>query len=159
MMVSKLAAFALGTVLWGLWVLLWREPDWPVIIAGLVFPAGMYLALRYGRISLRVPKSFFRLDLWFLFGVLVLWRVLLSVCRVGWSILAGGISPGVVVIPLELRTETAQLLFLWAITVTPGTIALLAEGNRLHVHCLYTPPGGELPELMPLQGLLQKLLG
>lgn len=158
-MVSKLAAFALGTALWGLWVLLWREPDWPVILAGLVFPVGMYLALCYGRISVRVPKSFFRLDLWFLFGVLVLWRVLLSVCRVGWSILAGGISPGVVVIPLHLHTETAQLLLLWAITVTPGTIALLAEGNRLHVHCLYAPPGGELPELMPLQGLLQKLLG
>lgn len=130
-----------------------------MVLAGMVFPVGMYLALSYRLVLLDVPRGFFRLDLWFLFGVLVLWRVIMSVCRVGWSILTGGISPGVVVVPLRLRTEAAQLLLLWAITVTPGTIALLAQGNTLYVHCLHLPPAGDLPGLAPLQRLLQKLLG
>lgn len=158
-MFSKLVALVLGAALWGLWVLLWRRLDWPVVLAGMVFPVGMYLALSYRLVLLDVPRGFFRLDLWFLFGVLVLWRVIMSVCRVGWSILTGGISPGVVVVPLRLRTEAAQLLLLWAITVTPGTIALLAQGNTLYVHCLHLPPTGDLPGLAPLQRLLQKLLG
>ncbi|MCS7240038.1 MAG: Na+/H+ antiporter subunit E [Candidatus Bipolaricaulota bacterium] len=157
-MLARLTACVLGAALWGLWVLLWRSPSWPVILVGVIFPASLYFALSRGLVLLRVPKSFFRLDLWCLFGGLVLWRIFLSVCRVGWSIITGCISPGIVVVPLRLRTEAAQLLLFWAVTVTPGTIALVAEGDVLYVHCLCVSPATDLPGLARLQGLLEKLL-
>lgn len=154
----NLAPFVLvGGLLWGLWVLLWREPGWPVVLAGGVFPLGVWLARRTGHVSLAFPSSIFRLDLWALFFGLVAWRVVLAVARTAWNGLTGSFQPGVVAIPLRLRTEMAQLLLLWAITVTPGTIALLLEEDVLYVHCLHPPAGPHIPGVDRLQQVLARI--
>lgn len=159
LMLGVFAVLALGGVLWGLWLLLWRRPDWPVVLAGCVFPLGLWLARRTGRAALAVPSRFFRVDLWLFFLGFTFWRVILSVTQTAWAAVTGKINPGVVAVPLRVRTEMAQLLLLWAITVTPGTIGLLAEGDILYVHCLYVPPGAALPGVDRLQDILARIWG
>lgn len=154
---SMLATLAVGSALWGLWILLWRQPFWPVILAGGVFPLGLWLLRRKGLVSLALPPRFFRLDLWLRFLGLVGARVVTSVGQAAWAALTGSIRPGVVTVPLRVRSEMAQLLLLWAITITPGTIALLAEGDMLYVHCLHLPSDGSLIGLDHLQGLLERI--
>lgn len=149
----------LGGALWGLWVLLWREPRWPIVLGGGVFPLGLWLLGRAGRVALTVPRGFLRVDLWFRFLALVGLRVAVAVAQTSGAVLAGTVQPGVVRVPLRVRSELAQLLLLWAITVTPGTIALLAEGDVLHVHCLHLPTGADLPGLGRLQDLLERIWG
>ncbi len=148
---------ALGGALGGLWVLLWREPRPSVALAGGAFLVGLWVLQRTGRVALALPKGFFRLDLWLRFLALVGARVALAVGQTAWAALRGSIRPGILAVPLRLRSETAQLLLLWAITVTPGTIALLAEGDVLYVHCLHLPAGSELPGLARLQDLLERI--
>lgn len=155
-MVQILGAFGVGGLLWGLWVLLWRTTDWPVIAAGSVFLAGVYLFLWARRISLDLPHSVLRLDLWLSFFAIVAARVVMAVGKTGLAIVSGRVEPTVVAIPVPLGSELGRLLFLWAITVTPGTIALLVEGNLAYVHCLCRPSEKGLSSLTRL---LERILG
>ncbi|MBC7319690.1 Na+/H+ antiporter subunit E, partial [bacterium] len=68
-------------------------------------------------------------------------------------------APGIVAVPVRLRSGMGRLFLLWAITITPGTIALLMEGELLYVHCLRRPEGGTIPGLTALEGVLFKLWG
>jgi len=156
---GNFAAFLLGAVLWGLWVLLWRGPNWPLIAAGGVFPLVIWLAHRTGRLVLAVPAGFFRADLWILFFALVGWRVVQAVFHTAFAAVTGTIRPGVLAIHVQVQTEMARLLLIWAITVTPGTIGLLVERDMLYVHCLHLPSGAVLPGLDRLQGLLKRMWG
>ncbi len=80
-----------------------------------------------------------------------------SVC-----ILTGRTRPGIVAVPVQVRSEIGQLLLLWSITVTPGTIALLVE-DSLYVHALHLPsnPGPKLtlPGLSTVEWVLKRLWG
>lgn len=130
-----------------------------MILVGSAFPLGLWLVCRTGRVTLALPPRVFRVDLWALFFGLVAWRVTVAVARTAWAALTGTIQAGIVAVPLRVRTEMAQLLLLWAITVTPGTIALLAEGDVLYVHCLHLPAGPHLPGVNRLQDLLERIWG
>ncbi len=156
---SFFAVLAVGGALWGLWVLLWREPSWPLILAGCFFPLGLWLARRTGRVALAFPSGFFRVDLWLLFFGLVGARIVVAVAQTAWTAVKGDIQPGVVAVPLRVRAEMAQLLLLWAITVTPGTIGLLVEDDVLYVHFLRLPAGPHLAGLERLQDLLKRMWG
>lgn len=151
---------ALGTILWGIWVLLWRGAEWPILAAGAAFPLATLAAVGVRALGLDFPVSpWIRLDLWLLFAAVMVALVTRAVVRTAWSILTGGVSPGIVAIPVRLRSEMGQLLFMWAITVTPGTIALLVEGDMAYVHCLHRPSGPHLRELSAVERLLGKLWG
>ncbi len=156
---DMLAVFVVGAMLWGLWVLLWREPSWPVILAGAAFPLGLWLLRRSGRVRLALPPPFFRLHLWLGFWLTVGLRVAIAVAQTAWAAVTGSISPGIAAVPLRVRSEMAQLLLLWAITVTPGTIALLVEGETLYIHCLHLPPRGYPEGVERLQSLVQRIWG
>jgi|GEM_PF-967602 len=158
-MARVLAACATGALLWGLWVLLWRSPHWPVVLSGAVFPVGLIVLLRSGRVSLNLPLSAFRIDLWLLFFGLVAFRVALAVVRTGYAAISGHVSPAIVAIPMTLRSEIGQLLLLWAITVTPGTIALLVEKDTVYIHCLHRPSDPQSLGLSRLMWLLERIWG
>lgn len=131
----------------------------PLIAAGGVFPLVIWLAHRTGRLVLAVPAGFFRADLWILFFALVGWRVVQAVFHTAFAAVTGTIRPGVLAIHVQVQTEMARLLLIWAITVTPGTIGLLVERDMLYVHCLHLPSGAVLPGLDRLQGLLKRMWG
>lgn len=46
------------------------------------------------------------------------------------------IRPDVVVVPMELRSAVAKVTYANSITLTPGTVTLLLEDDRVEVHAL-----------------------
>jgi len=158
-MARVLAACATGALLWGLWILLWRNPQWPVVASGAVFPVGLLVLLRSGRVSLNFPLSALRIDLWLLFFAFLAFRLALAVARTGYAAFSGRVSPAVVAMPMTLRSEMGQLLLLWAITVTPGTIALLVEKDTVYIHCLHRPSDHQSLGLARLVRLLERIWG
>jgi multisubunit Na+/H+ antiporter MnhE subunit len=154
------AALVGGGILWGLWILFWRSTGLPVVLSGMWCPLTLFfLAVRRG-LGIGVSCSvWFRPDLWGSFLFLFLYGVIRGVCRTTVSILRGKYSPGIIAIPLRVRSDLGKLLLVLAITASPGTIALLAEEEILYVHCLELPPKPELPGIGLLQRILVKLTG
>jgi len=147
-----------GAVLGGLWVLLWREAPWPTKLAGAVWPVILGLAARRGFLTFRGPWTpWVRWDLWVLLFLAVGWMITRAVVATAWAVLRGRASPGIVGVPVRLTPGVPQLLFLWAITVTPGTIAILVEEHWAYVHCLHRPSGPEVPGLALLERILGRL--
>lgn len=149
-----------GGLLWGLWILLWRSAELPVALSGLFWPAAfLFLAIRKGLGTEVRWQAWLRLDLWtaylFLFGV----NVVRGVAGTAWAIVWGRVSPGIIAVPLRVKSDLSRLLLILAITASPGTIALLAEREILYVHCLRLPPGPELPGVEALQRVLLELAG
>ncbi|HAF71264.1 TPA: hypothetical protein DCL37_08005 [Candidatus Acetothermia bacterium] len=153
-------AVGAGGLLMALWLVLWRELSWPVLASGALFPLGFALLAGLGRLSLDLPfRVWYRLDLWAAFLAMVALRVGLAVLSTGLVVLRGREAPGIVAVPVRLRSGMGRLFLLWAITITPGTIALLMEGELLYVHCLRRPEGGTIPGLVALEEVLLKLWG
>ncbi|RLE31173.1 hypothetical protein DRJ54_01040 [Candidatus Acetothermia bacterium] len=159
-MARTISGLLSGGLLMGVWAALWRSTDWPVLASGLVFPLSLAALTGLGRLGPDLPlRIWLRLDLWGAFLVLVALRVTAAVISTSWAVISGGRSPGIVAVPVRLRSHMGRLLLLWAVTVTPGTIALLLEGDLLYVHCLRRPPGAVLPGLPSLEGVLLRLWG
>ena len=155
-----LPAAAVGGLLWGLWLVLWRSASWPVLASGALFPVGLALLSGLGRIRPEPPaRVWLRLDLWLLLMGLVTARVVVAVITTTWAILTGRVRSGIVAMPVRLRSRMGRLLLLWAVTVTPGTIALLLEGDLLYVHTLRRPAGAMVPGIPALEGVLLRLWG
>lgn len=149
-----------GALLWGLWVLLWRRADPVVLASGAVFPLGIAGAAALGLLRFDFSlTAWYRLDLWLRFAGLVALLVAQGVTWTGWSVLTGRSRSGIVTVPLEVRSEMGRLLLMWAITVTPGTIALLAEGDLVYIHCLHRPEGFQVRGEGRVQELLRRLWG
>jgi len=149
-----------GGLLWGLWLLLWRSIAWPVVASGAIFPLGLAMALKAGVVRLDFPaRAWLRWDLWALLALLLSFRVAQGVLTTSYAILTGRARSGVIAVPVRLTSDMGRLLFLWAVTVTPGTIALLLEEELLYVHCLRRPRGMTPTGLTALEGVLLRLWG
>ncbi len=155
-----LGAAVLGFMLFLLWVGLWRQVTPSVLFSGAVLsllPAGLAL---WGKVELRQPvAAWVRVDLWIVFLFLVALRVAQAVAVTAVSVITGKAHSGIVAVPVSVQSDMARLLLLWSITVTPGTIALLLEGDLLYVHCLCQPVRPGLPGLQFTQRLLGGLWG
>lgn len=155
-----LAAAVGGGVLWGIWVLLWRSTAPTVLISGLWCPVFLGLLVWQGKVGRELaPGVWFRLDLWLSFFALFLFGILRGVVATGLAVITGRTRPGIIAVPLRVRSDLSRLLLILAITASPGTIALLAEGEILYVHCLHLPSGPRLSGVDALQGMLRKLAG
>jgi len=157
---ALLTALVGGGLLWGLWVLLWRSASPPVLFSGLWCPLALLLFSRWGGLGRGVPlHTWARLDLWVGYFLLFGLGVVRGVIGTSLSIIAGKARPGIIAIPLQVRSDLGKLLLVLAITASPGTIALLAEGEILYVHCLHLPTGPDLPGIGAVRALLVKLAG
>ena len=157
---ALLPALVGGGLLWGIWVLLWRSTSIPVLLSGLWWPLALLSSSRWGGLGRGVPPhTWVRLDLWVAYLVLFSLGVVRGVARTSLSIIAGVARPGIIAIPLQVRSDLGKFLLVLAITASPGTIALLAEGEILYVHCLHLPTGPDLPGIGALRALLVKLAG
>ncbi len=155
-----IGGIVVGGLLWGMWVLLWRGAAWPILALGGLFPVATLGATKAGTLPMDFPLSaWFRLDLWLAFAGTVCALVVAAVARTGWAILTGRVRSGIIAIPIRVRSEMGQLLLLWAITITPGTIALLVEEDTAYVHCLHRPSGPCLSGTTLVENLLVRLWG
>src|SRR4051794_3257684 len=82
-----------------------------------------------------------RIFFWFHYIFIFLpWEIFKSSVQVTIAVLfpARNIKPGILAIPLELRTDWGIALLANSITLTPGTLSLDVSGDKktLFVHCL-----------------------
>ena len=68
----------------------------------------------------------------------LLWQIVLSNWDVAKRVLSPrlGIDPCVVRLPHDLRTPWAVSCYANSITLTPGTVAMVADGAEMVVHCI-----------------------
>jgi len=125
-------------MLWLFWTLLTGfNPE--EIIAGIVVSAVISIVVGYG--FLREHKA--RYVKGFLFFMLYipyyLYQEVTSNLQVMFSILTGRINPGIFEVPHSHTHEWGITMLSNSITMTPGTLTLEAEPEKLYVHCLNSP--------------------
>ncbi|MFA9446906.1 Na+/H+ antiporter subunit E [Egicoccus sp. AB-alg6-2] len=101
---------------------------------------------------------------WIVWAVLVfLWALVLSNVRVAWEVMTPGLglTPAIVRVPTNTRTNAETTLLANMITMTPGTLSLeVDEDNRdLYVHTLYyTTRTAFLADIAKLERTLLKAM-
>ena len=90
-----------------------------------------------------VGQPTYPLRLWRVMNLLVffVWELLLANLRLAYDVLTPGyrLRPGVVAIPIEVRSDTEITLLANMITLTPGSFSLDVSADRrvLYVHVMY----------------------
>ena len=112
-----------------------------VVSLVVVLVAGQRLALLSGvRLTPLAPLHLLRY-LGYFFGQLALSN--LDVARRVVSP-ALPINPGLVEVRISLTSDLGRMLLANSITLTPGTLTVEAEGDRLLIHWIDSTPGGDL---------------
>ena len=74
-------------------------------------------------------------------AVFFVYELVLSSVRVAWAVIAPNppISPGIIAVPLDVRTDLQITLFANLVSLTPGTLSLdVSEDRRtLYVHDMF----------------------
>jgi multicomponent Na+:H+ antiporter subunit E len=141
------------------WLLLSASFDWQHILAGVVI--AVLLTAFWGEIIFTGSQT--RFSLGQVFGLaaylasLVL-EIIKANFHVAYLVLHPRlpISPGFVTYQLGLKKDLTKALFLNSITLTPGTITVEYEGDRLVVHC-FTRENAEAVQHWPLYQKIKKL--
>ena len=86
------------------------------------------------RYTARVPRAL-------AFAAYFLWELVVANLEVAWEVLTPGVRrrPGVVAVPLQVRTDAEITLLATVITLTPGTLSLdlSDDAGTLYVHALF----------------------
>jgi multicomponent Na+:H+ antiporter subunit E len=149
----------LAFLLLGFWLLLSASFDWQHILAGTVI--ALLLTAFWGEIIFTKGKTHFSLGQVFGLGAylasLVL-EIIKANIYVAYLVLHPRlpISPGFVTYKLDLEKDLTKALFLNSITLTPGTITVEYEGDRLVVHC-FTRENAEAVQHWSLYQKIKKL--
>lgn len=115
-----------------------------------------------------VPRSGVRpnyiLKLWHIiyFVLFFLWELILSNVRVAYEILTPNfyMTPGVVAIPLDLKSDDEITLLANLITLTPGTLSLDVSDDRrtLYIHAMYIEDDLEVFKAKIKNGLEKRVM-
>jgi multicomponent Na+:H+ antiporter subunit E len=113
------------------------------------FLAGMVLAILILVFVRATAVDYLRkLVLVVAFVAFFLWELVLANMRVARDVLSPRprISPGVIAIPLDIRTPAEVTLLANLITLTPGTLSLDVAGDRtmLYIHGMYVSNADEV---------------
>jgi len=131
-----------GLVLNALLALAWVAISGDVSVGNFAvgFGLGLVILVFTRRI---VGQPTYPLRLWRVMNLLVffVWELLLANLRLAYDVLTPGyrLRPGVVAIPIEVRTDTEITLLANMITLTPGSFSLDVSADRrvLYVHVMY----------------------
>lgn len=133
----RLGVLVVGTATW---LLLWGTLDLTGAAMGMALSALIAWTLplkagpNLGHILRKFPKI---ISLLFFF----LWELLLANLRLAWDAITPGldISPSIIALPLEAKTDSEIFLLAMLITLTPGTLSMEVTPDRrdLIVHCAY----------------------
>lgn len=129
------------------WLLLTFNFTLPNLIAGAV--AALITSLLFAKHHFRDGAKFLQpvRYFWFLvYLVIIIWECIKANFDVAYRVLhpAMPIKPGIVKVPLTLKSDFARTMLANSITMTPGTIAVDIIGDDLFVHWIYV--SAEHPE-------------
>ena len=122
-----------------LWILFNGRITVEILLFGIVISAAVYaLSCALFGFSWKKDLAFFKM----IPGILGLFRVLiweiiksnLAVAKMIWS--SGKISPSYETFVTPLRTTAARIALTDCITLTPGTITALLDGDHYTIHCM-----------------------
>ncbi len=68
------------------------------------------------------------------------------------------IKPGIVKIPLELKSKMAKVILANSITLTPGTFTVKMEDGYLYIHWIYIYTYDKKEQKEKIVGLMEKIL-
>ena len=125
-------AFGLRFCVFGLlwWGLTWSTRNWPLALV-FVTAAAVSSLILYAPIHLR-PMGLARFIPFFLFSSL---QGGLDVARRAYSP-AMPLQPGLITHTLDFTHPVAGVIFIWVVSLLPGTASVHLEGQRLHIHVL-----------------------
>lgn len=111
-----------------------------IVIFGLVIAAAMYVFVcKFMDYSIRKDISYIKKFFMLLQYVCVLvWEIVKANFAVIKLITSSKyeLEPAMVLFKVDLETKMARVILANSITLTPGTITVLLEGDELIVHCL-----------------------
>ncbi|MFO8067562.1 MAG: Na+/H+ antiporter subunit E [Bacteroidales bacterium] len=128
------------TLLLIFWLLITFSLSVENIIVGAV--AALITTLFFGKYF---AKSFYKIIqpqryFWFLIYLFIfIWEVIKANFDVAYRVLhpALPIKPGIVKVPLEVKSNIARTILANSITMTPGTITVDIIGDEIYVHWIY----------------------
>lgn len=134
--------FLWNLLLAGTWAMATGEFSLGNLIVGFILG---YICLLFARRRDDPEHYFARVPLVFVFAVTYLWDLFLANMRVAYDVITPRhyMKPGVIAVPLEVRTDAEIILLSNLITLTPGTLSLdLSQDRRiLYVHFMYIDGG------------------
>lgn len=122
------------------WLLLTFSLEWQNIVVGAV--AAMITTIIFGKhfvtslYKLLQPQRYF----WALVYLFIFtWELLKANFDVAYRVLhpAMPIKPGIVRVPMEVKSDIARTMLANSITMTPGTITVDIIGDNIYVHWIY----------------------
>lgn len=127
-------------VLLALWIVFNGRLTLEVVLIGLVLTSALtWFSCRFLGYSFRLEKNALKL----VPGVLgYLWLLACEIVQSNWTLLGyvwgrkRELKPKLVTFTTPLETQLARNVLSDSITLTPGTITAMQEGDRLTVHCL-----------------------
>jgi|SRR5690554_1562605 len=145
-------------LLLGFWLLMSGSADWQHILVGTI--VAILVMWFWGSPATSQQKFHFKPILYALWltGVMLaeIWK---SAWHVAQIILLGRkIDPKLVWVDTPLQSRLARVVFSNCITLTPGTLTVSLEGNRLLVHAL-TPEFGKGLSDWKVHKILKKMEG
>jgi len=121
-----------------LWLLISGSYSWQHILTGMVF--ALILTLFWSQMTIHETKrtrfTWHQIKLFFRYLSFLELEVLKANFVVAYMVLSPKmpISPGLIIFNLDLKRDLTRVLYANSITLTPGTITVDMEGDRLLVH-------------------------
>lgn len=127
-------------LLFALWLLLNGKVTLEIILFGIGIIALLALLcyVLFGYTPKKELRLYRKVPLFFCYLGVLLWEVLKANFTVLGIILnkKKKITPALVTVRVDLRTDFARYMLANSITLTPGTITVETDGNEFAVHCL-----------------------
>lgn len=135
---TKGDSIKMAILLFVFWVMLNGRLDMDVLITGAISAIAIWLfMLSFTGWSLKKEKqAMILLPSLIAYFAFLFWEILKANIGVLKIILTGKTDPYVRTIETPLRSKMSRVLLANSITLTPGTVTVKIEENRLTVHCL-----------------------
>jgi multicomponent Na+:H+ antiporter subunit E len=122
------------------WLLITFSLTLSNILTGIV--AALVTSYLFGKYFVRDVNKFIqpRRYAWLILYIFVfLWECIKANFDVAYRVIhpALPIKPGIVKVPLEIKTDIARTMLANSITMTPGTIAVDIKNDTMYVHWIY----------------------
>jgi len=123
-----------------LWLLLTWTLNWQHLLTGCII--ALLISFLFSNIAIEDAHKCFQVKRWFwflLFIPIFIWECIKANIDVAYRVLHPKmpISPGIVKIKTNLKSEIAQTFLANSITMTPGTLSVDINGQYLYIHWIY----------------------
>lgn len=148
-------------ILWVVWILIAGFDLMEIILGGVV---SLILSVIISRF---VNYSFgFSIILWLLKFVILyipvfIFKLVIANIDVAYRVLSPKlpINPGIVKVPTKLKGDFSKFVLANSITLTPGTLSLDVEDDKILVHCINVKGDTEQEHQKNISKTFEKILG